>query len=291
MPRLHQFLILLVSATTLLLTVPEAQCTENSAVDSVIIRVQELVSANKHRQALEILKETQAKFPDNMALIELKAQLLFDTGRFGEVERLIEASQRTTLLDKLLASTKKRLERVTGNYAIAIITIQKDMDVEDFRTAIAIADRALQKFPEKELQFLTLKGEALYKNNELEAAEVEFRKVLNLDPLNDVAKGYVAEIRSTMDARVSKGWAEWVLIFKDKVGDFIVTFLALFAAFVVNSLLAPIGLRLKLNHARRSFERGDYDEFTDLIEGLLDQENFGVLRSNFRFVLKQGLVG
>ena len=34
-----------------------------------------------------------------------------------------------------------------------------------------------------------------------------------------------------------------------------------------------------------AFEGGDYDEFTDLIEGLLDQEKFAMLRSNFRFVL------
>lgn len=259
--------------------------TENSTVTTAMIQAQKLAAADNKRQALNLLVETREQFPDNVALIELQAQLLFDMERFGEVEKLIDASISTPSLSALLASTNERLERTTRSYAVAIIAIQKNMDVEDFTTAISIADRALQKFPAQEEQFLTLKGEALYKNNELEAAEIEFRKALNIDPLNPVAKEYVAEIRSTRQAQTSEEWAEWVLIFKDKVGDFIVTFLALFAAFLLNSLMGPIGLRIKLNHARRSFERGDYDEFTDLIEGLLDQEKFAMLRSNFRFVL------
>ncbi|MFT7384998.1 MAG: hypothetical protein ACI90G_002586, partial [Urechidicola sp.] len=81
--------------------------------------------------------------------------------------------------------------------------------------------------------------------------------------------------------------AEWISIAKDKVGDFIVTFLALFAAFLTSSLLSPVALRLKLVRARKAFELGNYDDFTDLIEGLLDEENFVPLRANFRFMLAQ----
>ena len=36
--------------------------------------------------------------------------------------------------------------------------------------------------------------------------------------------------------------AEWLAIAKDKVGDLIVTFLALFAALLMNSTIAPIVL-------------------------------------------------
>lgn len=275
-----QVLVLFITATAI-----DAHGAENSTVTTALVQAQKLATEDKKREAINLLVEIRKQFPGNVALIEIQAQLLFDTERYGDVEKLIQASKATHLLTKLLASTDERLEHSTRNYAIAIISIQKNMDVEYFTTAISIVDRALQKFPAKEEQFLTLKGEALYKNNELEAAEIEFRKALNIDPLNPVAKGYVAEIRSTRQAQTSEEWAEWVLIFKDKVGDFIVTFLALFAAFLVNSLMAPIGLRFKLRHARQSFEQGDYDEFTDLIEALLDQEKFTILRSNFRFVL------
>jgi len=259
---------------------------EPTTATSAIDQAQELVAAGKNREARDLLAGARQQFPNNMQLLELEAQLLFDGERFGEVQALTKSlATPTPLLRKLLASSVKHLERLSRSNTIAVIAIQKKMDIEDFVTAIAIADLALGKFPEKEEHFLTLKGEALYKNNELEAAEIEFRKALNIDPLNPVAKEYVAEIRSTLQAQTSEEWAEWVSIFKDKVGDFIVTFLALFAAFVVNSFVAPIMLQFKLNLARRSFERGDYDEFLDLSEGLLDEENFSILRANFRFIL------
>ena len=90
---------------------------------------------------------------------------------------------------------------------------------------------------------------------------------------------------SVCSQHIGEELAEWISIAKDKVGDFIVTFLALFAAFVTNSLIAPVILRYKLNRSRRSFERGEYDEFTDLMEALLDLEHFGPIRTNFQFLL------
>ena len=259
---------------------------ETTTAASTIDQVQELVTAGKNREARDLLAGARQQFPDNTQLLELQAQLLFDGERFGEVQALINSStDPTPLLSKLLTSSVKQLERLSRSNTIAVIAIQKKMDIEDFVTAIAIADLALGKFPETEEHFLTLKGEALYKNNWLEAAETEFRKALNIDPLNPVAKEYVAEIRSTLQAQTSEEWAEWVSIFKDKVGDFAVTFLALFAAFVVNSFVAPLMLQFKLTLARRSFERGNYDEFLGLCEGLLGQENFSMLRANFRFIL------
>ncbi|MBQ61123.1 MAG: hypothetical protein CMQ19_03510 [Gammaproteobacteria bacterium] len=262
--------------------VGEELASATSAVDQARV----LIAAGKGREAQGFLTGAREQFPDDVQLLELKVQLLFDNERFGEAHKLIESSSSPTpLLTKLLASTNKHLERLSRSNVIAVVAIQKKIDIEDFATAIAIADIALGKFPEKEKHFLTLKGEALYKNNELETAEIEFRKALIIDPLNPVAKKYVAEIRSTLQAQTSEEWAEWVLIFKDKVGDFIVTFLALFAAFVVNSFVGPLMLQFKLNRARRSFERGNYNEFLDLSEGLLDQENFSTLRANFRFIL------
>jgi len=168
---------------------------ETTTAASTIDQVQELVTAGKNREARDLLAGARQQFPDNTQLLELQAQLLFDGERFGEVQALINSStDPTPLLSKLLTSSVKQLERLSRSNTIAVIAIQKKMDIEDFVTAIAIADLALGKFPETEEHFLTLKGEALYKNNRLEAAETEFRKALNIDPLNPVAKEYVAEI-------------------------------------------------------------------------------------------------
>ena len=127
----------------------------------------------------------------------------------------------------------------------------------------------------------------MYETGQLDRAEIAFRIALGINPQNEVARSFVETIRATETAQTSEEMAEWISIAKDKVGDFIVTFLALFTAFATNSLIAPLILQYKLSRSRRSFERGEYDEFTDLMEALLDLEHFGPIRTNFQFLLHQ----
>ena len=110
-------------------------------------------------------------------------------------------------------------------------------------------------------------------------------QALKINPQNTIAQSFIEDIRNIDEAQTSEELAEWISIAKDKIGDFVVTFLALFAAFLVNSFIAPLHLKLRLNRSRRSLEQGDYDEFTDLMEGLLDLEDFAPIRKNFQFLL------
>ncbi len=261
---------------------------ESSRIEVSINQAQELIDADRLVEALQLLKQTRLQFPANLVLLELHAQLLVAMERYGELLSVMRAAGMSSeKLNELRQTAERFLDDATNNKNKAIVIIQRRIRDGDFLTAIELVDKALPRYPDTLAQLYSLKGEALYKNNDLEAAEIELRKSLLINPLNDVAKANVEEIRTTLEAQTSKELALWISIAKDKVGDFIVTFLALFAAFLVNSLIAPILLRLKLNRARRSFENGDYDDFTDLIEGLLDEENFTVLRANFRFVLGQ----
>lgn len=177
-------------------------------------------------------------------------------------------------------------ERFLKKERVAIIQAQKHIAAGEFDHAIGLLELANQRFPDHEV-LLSLHGEALYKVGRLDEAEPLLSQALLVNPFNRVAKDTIEEIRTTKLNQVSTEWQEWVSIFKDKVGDFIVTFLALFTAFLLNSMIEPLMLRLRLNHARRLFTRGDYDEFTDMAESLLDIENFAPLRANFRFMLRQ----
>ena len=253
-----------------------------------IAAVQSLIEIEEYRQAETQIRQLLDKQPKNQPLLTIYARLLESQGRLGEAEQT--ARQGLNLgadaeLSNLLNKISTRLDKYASSQNQAGVRADKYIGEGDYQTAIAIANRAIAQWPDKDI-FYQFKGEALYKANDLEQAEVTLRKALQINPLNAVAKSYVEEIRTTNQAQTSEELAEWISIAKDKVGDFVVTFLALFAAFVVNSLIAPLTLRIKLNRARRSFEQGDYDEFTDLIEGLLDLENFGPIRSNFQFVLK-----
>ncbi len=257
--------------------------------DLILTRSRSLASLGKRRDAIELLVPAATKNPQNRAIEEQLVVMLLDDDRLAQAEKVVHGSPSPEgVLTPLREKIEAKLQRLLFSDKLVTVVVQKRMDLHDFDTAILILDRALTVFPNKKADFFTLKGEALYKQNRLELAEDEFRKALNINPLNPVAKGYVTEIRTTLEAQTSTALAEWISIAKDKLGDFVVTFLALFTAFAVNSLIAPITLRIRLMQARRSFEMGDYDDFADLLETLLDKEDFKPLRQNFRSLLRSG---
>lgn len=189
-------------------------------------------------------------------------------------------------LPLLAAAQETDFDKYLGNSDSVVVHSQKYLDAGEFDDALKLLDLGIAKFDDKDILY-ALKGETLYRDNRLAEAEPVLRHALLLNPLNEVAKKYIEEIRTTEQAQVSTEWQEWMGIFRDKVGDFIVTFLAFGCAFLAGSAIEPIKLKLKLHHARKLFDQGNYDEFLDLTESLLDDEMFAPLRSNFRFLLKQ----
>lgn len=254
-----------------------------------MIEAQNLANQGDTMAASALFDAASLRHPRDTALLTAHGNLLFDLERYGEAEIIYKRALAIGDVAEARNGVEeigKKLDAFATNINFAVIAMQKNTDAGNFDTTIAIADRAIARFPDRAILFNS-KGEAQYRKHDLEAAEVSFRRSLQIDPFNAEARKYIEDIRTTSQAQTSQALAEWISIAKDKVGDFIVTFLALFTAFVVNSLIAPITLRIKLNNARKMFERGEYDEFTDLIEGLLDEENFTHLRINFRFMLQQ----
>ncbi len=260
-----------------------------SSPDQVIEYSADLADRDEFRAAFDALEAGLERFPGNRDVLRVYADLLYERERYGSARRIylqLSADRSDTRARSQIDAINARFERLTSSVNLATVAIQKARDGGNYETAIALGELAIGKFPDRAV-LLTGIGEAQYLMGDLDGAEVTFRQALQLDPFDRRARELVEEIRSTEEAQVSTEFAEWMSIAKDKVGDFIVTFLALFAAFIANSLVAPISLRFKLNRARRHFHRGQYDEFTDLIEGLLDKEDFSPLRENFRFLLQE----
>jgi tetratricopeptide (TPR) repeat protein len=259
---------------------------EDDALDLSEILVFE--ANGDYRAALERLNTLKSEHPESDTLSELELRLLIASNRLHDASKLAQDLPLThPLKAQFEQASETAINRVVRNEKIAIIVIQKRIELQDFDSAILVADRALTRFPDRQADLFTLKGEALYKRNDLEAAETEFRRALQIDPLNPVAKSYVTEIRTTLEAQTSTALAEWISIAKDKTGDFVVTFLALFTAFLVNSLLSPLSMRYRLARARSAFDAGNYDDFADAVERLLDQEDFKPLRQNFRLLMRK----
>jgi tetratricopeptide (TPR) repeat protein len=262
-------------------------CFRSLAADSVVDQAMNLAEQGNLPDAIELLQNNLNDQPDNKIWQAATADLLIRADRLSEADLLISGPLAShEAYPTLRSSWDKKLSRVIANDKISTVFVQKRIELRDFKTALLVLDQAMPKFPKREADFFTLKGEALYKMNELESAEAEFRAALLINPLNPVAKAYVNEIRTTLEAQTSTAWAEFISIAKDKFGDFVVTFLALLTAFIFNAAFSPLWMRYRLFRARRAFVAGDYDDFADAIEALLDQEDFKPLRDNFRMLLR-----
>jgi tetratricopeptide (TPR) repeat protein len=256
---------------------------------AVITKIQALIADANFEAALQESQSAEQTFPDNSVLASLAATAYYQMKNYGEAEirlRRLLSLQESPKQRALLTAIEQRYEQLTANRKMAVIVLQKESEAGNIATAIAVGKTAITRFPDDELLF-TSYGRALLDARRLEEADEALRTALRINPKNVEARKLIEEIRATTEAQTSEEMAEWISIAKDKVGDFIVTFLALFAAFITSSLLSPVALRIKLNRARRAFSKGNYDDFTDLIEGLLDEENFVPLRANFRFMLAQ----
>ena len=285
MSRQRVFNFRLTAISTLL--IGAIVCFRSLAADSLVDQAFNLAKQGNLPDAIELLQNSQIDQPDNKAWQVATAELLIRADRLSEAELLISGPLAShEAYPTLRSSWDKKLTRAITNDKIVTVFVQKRIELRDFKTALLVLDQALPKFPNREADFFTLKGEALYKMNQLESAEAEFRAALLVNPLNPVAKAYVNEIRTTLEAQTSTAWAEFVSVAKDKFGDFVVTFLALLTAFIFNAAFSPIWMRYRLFRARRAFAAGDYDDFADAIETLLDQEDFKPLRDNFRMLLK-----
>lgn len=192
----------------------------------------------------------------------------------------------TASLGGMAAAEPQDFEGYLANAKFTVIQSQKLLDAGEYDRALALLNLGIARYPQRD-DLYALKGECLYKSNRLDEAEATLRQALRLNPLNEVAKRYIEEIRTTEEAQVSTEWQEWMSVFRDKVGDFIVTFLAFATAFLVGSAIEPLKLRWRVHTTQRLFIEGDYDEFLDTAETLLDEEQFAPLRSTFRFLLRQ----
>ena len=250
---------------------------------NVYIRNEQYITAEA------LLSSAVERFPDNQDLRVLFGEFYIARERWGAAQNQLDKAQEFGTrpdIEKHLDDLDARFEKLTSSYNRAFSYTQRATDDGFYDTAIAIADVAIQKYPDRDGLY-NERARALLEKGQLDNAENDAMRATQLNPKNEEAFRLVEAIRARRQAQTSEELQEWISIAKDKVGDFIVTFLALFMAFVTNSLIAPIMLRFKLNNARRLFEKGNYDEFTDLIEGLLDEENFSPIRKNFQFLLNQ----
>ena len=168
----------------------------------------------------------------------------------------------------------------------ALIYAENLIDGGEFDEAIEYLARATTAFPADD-RLLTLYGQALYESRQIQLAESAFMQAVQLNPLNTVAKTYVDVIRGIKGARDSEQSQMIESVAWDKAGDVVVLAMGFFLGTVLSGSVRSFTERRWIAKSKRLFMIGQYDNFADLLEIQLSENNLRLLRHSLRFMLEQ----
>ena len=128
-----------------------------------------LHNQNQTRGAIKLLQTERNNFDNHPRLVALEIQLLLGSWSPQRSSKLGRAVVEGADLIWLSLSCRfsARLSALSTVKNGRLSFVQKRIELQDFETAIAVSDLALLAFPDRQADFYTLKGEALYKMNAL----------------------------------------------------------------------------------------------------------------------------
>lgn len=169
---------------------------------------------------------------------------------------------------------------VVGEKAQELMNQGKDTD------AIELLDQGVDKFPDSDW-LRSLYGRALFTQGDLDEAEDQFQRALEINPDNPVARMLIKEIRATKDALEDREMDELVDLGMDKLGDLGVIVIGVW----LGTLMTSVSSRLAKSMARSNFDkalrRQDWDVVTDILENLIVNWKKHELRANMEKMLNK----
>jgi tetratricopeptide (TPR) repeat protein len=141
-----------------------------------------------YQKALTEVDAAVKKYPDDRVLISVRASILAETGR---------ADDAATELKKLLDGKNDR-----DTYLALAQVYEKSKNYTEMVKAIDAADKLSESKEEKESIAFT-RGAMYEKMKKFDAAEVEFRKVLDLNPKNASALNYLGYMLADRNVRLN----------------------------------------------------------------------------------------
>lgn len=167
---------------------------------------------------------------------------------------------------------------------VAIVKAQMQIEAGEYQAAIDFLTQATQEHPSDVLY--ALYGQALYENKQIAEAEVKFRFALKINPLNNVARTYIERIRATNNAAVSEQTQLLEAISFDKIADLITMAFAFLLASVLNRYLIQLSQWRFSRKSKSLFIKGEYDDFTDLLEIQIANNTLKMLSRSLNFMLQ-----
>ncbi|WP_432735907.1 tetratricopeptide repeat protein [Maridesulfovibrio sp. FT414] len=161
---------------------------------------------------------------------------------------------------------------------------QELIDLKEYEKAVKVLEPCLREHPESDWMW-SLLGRAYYKMGDLEQAEAQFRRALEINKNNPVAKQLILEMRKTQDLLKDRDLSEWINIAQEKAADLVTLVIGVW----IGTLLSGISGRFYTHFVKTSFRkalaRKDYDYAADLLEDLHVKREKAQLRMRLRELL------
>ena len=135
-------------------------------------------------------------------------------------------------------------------------------------------------------------GRSIFENPDMDErirlnqAEIQFMRALRADVQNEVASDYIDAIRTIKELSISQGIAMFWEVFYDKAGDVAVFGLGFFFGSLLSGYATGFRERQFISKSRKMFMIGQYDDFADLLEIQLAENNLRPLRQSLNFMLQ-----
>jgi tetratricopeptide (TPR) repeat protein len=152
--------------------------------------------------------------------------------------------------------------------------------------ALVVLEGCVSEHPDSDwLQGLY--GRALYMHGDIKEAEKHFRRALEIDPDNELAKKFIGEMRRTQDLLMDRELSQWIEIGKDKAADILVLIIGVWLGTLLTLFSQRIVISFKKTNFEKALRRKDFDMMTDILEELIYSARKPELRVNLNKMLSR----
>lgn len=158
------------------------------------------------------------------------------------------------------------------------------MDSGKYDEAIIVLKKCTRENPGSDW-LLSMLGRAYYKKGDLEQAEEEFRRALEINNDNVVAKKLISEMRTTQDLLEDREVSQWMKIGKEKIADLLTTVIGVWLGMLLSSISSGFYSHFTRKSFRKALAKKDYDYATDILEDLTVKREKAQLRKRLKELL------
>ena len=163
---------------------------------------------------------------------------------------------------------------------------QELISLEKYDEAVSTLEACLRVHPDSDWLYSML-GRAYFKLGDLEQAEEQFRKALNINKNNQVAKRLIYEMRKTQDLLQDRDVSEWINIAKERVADLVTLVAGVWLGLLLSSISSKFYSHFVKTSFRKALAKKDFDYATDILEDLIVKREKAQLRTRLKELLAE----